>query len=288
MYKFIIAVLIVLASIFGLGYYKNSKIRDLLQKEISLHQDFQDKGIECRGLIKSDCSIKKPSYKGHLIAKELIIKGIDPTYIPKKGKFEEIDLNIELKSLQYSIWDLIPSIGTVPSLKEFIQKQKQDSNLFGKIRALSDGSSVRSLKLENMRVDDKLIPYSVELQLDGLDRSIVLSKFIIDFDLSKKRVLFDDYIEHLKSCCADNLPYDMKNKNKDELYKEFIGKIKRIDTGVRSLNEALLSLSDDSKKELLIDVDAKSSKPIKEMLIPFLMMGPKVVDNFYDIKVEAK
>ena len=288
MIKLIIFLLIATAGVFGLSYYKNETISKEFAKQLDVMKELEHKEISCSGFLKSDCSIASPTFKGFLLADEIKISDIDPTIVPKQGEFVEIPLKIDLKNAKFSIWDALSKQESSPQMQKFLKKYSGDYDISSSLSVLSDGVGLKSLKILDLKADDKFLPFSLKGEVDGLDSSVILKKIDATFDFAKKRVMFDDFVDSMKECCIDDFPPEYKDMSKDELYEKFIQKIKEVDLGVESLNSATSVLSDKDKKTLHFAINGKSDKPLKQMLLPFLMGGTRVVDQFFDIRVEAR
>jgi hypothetical protein len=288
MTKLIILFIILLGGAFGLSYYKNETISKEFSKQLSTMKNLEHKKIKCDGFLKSDCSISSPKFKGILIADEIKVLGIDPTIIPKQGEFVEIPLKIDLKNAKFSIWDALSKQESSPQMQKFLKKYSGDYDISASLALLSDGDSVKSLKIVDLKADDKFLPFDLRGEVDGLDGSVILKGLDATFDFSKKRVMFDDFVDSMRECCIDDFPAEYKVMSKDELYVEFMKKIKSSDFRVPALNESLSILSDDKKKILHLAITGKSDTPLSKMLLPFLMGGTRVVDQFFDISVEAR
>jgi hypothetical protein len=288
MTKLIILFTIIIASVFGLSYYKNKTISKEFSKQLSTMKNLEYKDIKCDGFLKSDCSISNPKFKGVLIADELIVSDIDPTIMPKQGEFLEIPLRIDLKNTKFSIWDALSKQESSPQMQKFLKKYSGDYDISSSLTLLSDGYSVKSLKILDLKADDKFLPFDLSGEVDGLDGAVILKDLDATFDFSKKRVMFNDFVDSMKECCVDDFPDRYKMMSKDELYSEFKENIKDIDLQIESLNDAISVLSDDKKHILHLSIKGKSDTPISKMLLPFLMGGTRVVDQFFDISVEAK
>ncbi len=286
--KVVVLLLIGIVGIFGLSYYKNELIKKELTKELDSIDLIGHKEIECSGLLKSDCTIYNPTLKRVLIADSVIINDLDPTAIPRDGEFKKIPVSLSLKGVKYSLWDLLAQKREASEVGNFLKKYKQDYNIKAKLLIDSDGERVRGIKVLNLKADDKLIPYALKGEVSGLDQALIIQALDLNFDFSNKRAIFDDFVASMRECCIDDFPLKYKQMSNDELYDEFKHRLNEIDLGLPSLDQALLVISDDTKKDLSISIHSKSQTPISQVILPFFMLGPRVIDKYFDIKIEVR
>ena len=258
MIKLLISIFFLTALLFLANYYKNQKVEKELQKAILNYKDISYDNIKCSGSINEECKIINPKYKQNLIADSIDIKNIDLLHLPKGGKFVEESLNIELKNNKYSIWDLLNRFSKFNDFKKF----DADYNTTVDLRVLTDGKSLRAIKIDSLRADDKNLPFTLKTDLSGIDSSLKLNELDIDFDLSKKELF-------LKDIFAQNSPRFPK-------------------TGIEGVDKAVDAIFSKDKKSLNLSLSSKTQKSLKEMILPFMIAGPAVLDKFYEIEVSSK
>jgi len=283
--KFLIALLLVLASLFGLSYYKNSLLQKSLADELKHYPQLRYSTLECNGFIKSDCKIIKPKLKSLLLAKSITVKEIDLTDILSQEKSKELNTHIFVDGAKYSLWDLLANKNSFMNMGNFYKKHSGDYNISADLLLGLKEDKINSVKILSLKAEDRFFPYEINGELRGLGESLRLKRLYFRFDLSKKRELFDDYINSLKECCIQTLPKKYQSMSNDEIYEEFHSSLKSFHTNLSSLNKIIHALSSEDKKILGLDINAKGDVPIQSMILPFLMLGPKAIERFYDIKV---
>ena len=286
--KFFITFLLVLASLFGLSYYKNSVIQKTLDDELKHYPQVKYSDLECSGFIKSDCQIKDPKFKSYPLANSITIEGIDPTNIPSPNETKELSANIFVDGAKYSLWDLLAHNNPLLKMGGFYKKHSGDYNISSKFLFGVNGDRIDYVKILSLRADDRFLPYELNGELKVFGDSVKMKRLNLSLDLATKRELFDDYIDSIRKCCKDEMPKEYQNMSNDEIYEQLKLKLKSFHTGLDSLNEIINALSDDDKKKLSLYVESKQDVSIKSMILPFLILGPKAIERFYDIRVEAR
>ena len=286
--KFLITLLLVFASLFGLSYYKNSLIQKSLADELKHYPQLGYSTIECSGFVKSDCKISNPEFRSLPLAKSITIKDIDPTDTPSQNEFKELNTHIFVDGAKYSLWDLLAKKNAFINMGGFYKKHSGDYNISANLLLGLKGESINSVKILSLRADDRLLPYEINGDLRGIGESLILKRLYFSFDLSKKRELFDDYIDSIRECCIDDIPKEYQNMSNDEIYEQLNLKLKSFHTRLAPVNKIIGALSSDDKKILALHIEAKGDMPIQSMILPFLMLGPKAIERFYDIKVVAE
>jgi hypothetical protein len=286
--KFFIALLLILASLLGLSYYKNSLIQKSLADEFKHYPQLRYSSIECSGFVKSDCKISNPEFRSLPLAKSITIKGIDPTDAPSQKKSKELNIHIFADGAKYSLWDLLVKKNAFMNMGGFYKKHSGDYNISANLLLGLKGENINSVKILSLRADDRFLPYKINGDLRGIGESLRLKSLYFSFDLSKKRELFDEYIDSLRECCIENIPKEYQSMSNDEIYEQIKSKLKSFHTRPAPLDKIISALSNDDKKILGLHIKAKGDVPIQSMILPFLMLGPKAIERFYDIKVVAE
>ncbi|RUM66484.1 MAG: hypothetical protein DSZ06_03130 [Sulfurospirillum sp.] len=286
--KIFLALIVIIASLAGVSFYKNSLIEKELSKELRQNPKFAYSNLECSGFLKSDCKIKDPKIRSIELAKSITIKGIDPLNIPNEDEKKQIPVSIFVEGAKFSLWDFVVRKKSALNLKEFYKKHSGDYNISSDLILNVNQGKVEGLKLLSLKAKDRFLPYELSGELDGLDSALIVKKLHFNLDLSQKRALFDDFALSMRECCSDQFPKEYQNKSNDELYEEFKAQLNQYQTTSKSIKEIVSALADENKKDLKFSADAKSSTPVKNMILSILILGPKALDKFYDIKVNAK
>ena len=292
MQKVTVFLLILGMAMFGLSYYKNDllthHIDHALAQEGLVHQK-----VTCNGFVNSTCTIDNPSYKGHMIAKRLMIESIDPQTLITLQKaqqhhtFKTIPLHLTLIGVKDSLWGLLAQKGNRIT-KQFLAPYTQEYNLTASLNLHTDTQTVQSIQITNLKADEKLIPYEIKGAINDLDKATSISDLQICLNLSHKRKLFDDFATQMRACCAQDFPMEFQTMDNDQLYHIFLDKLSQFHSPITPLNEAINALKDPAKKSLTFTLKAKQKIALKQLALPLLMLGPNALERYYDIRVKAE
>ncbi len=286
--RLIVFVIFIVLALFGVSFYKNSFIAGELSKELDRHKEISYKDIHCRGFFKSDCEIKAPTFKGKALSDSIWIEGIDPTFIPKAGDYKPLRLRVEAKGVRYSLWELLKSNPLLRESEAFFKKYAKKYDIDADIVALTDGRNVKSLDIVDMLIKDEALPIDLKAKIDFRDKNggLVLKHFESDFDLSKKRDILNDIIDIAKK--SDALAPQTAAKPNREIIEEITSMMIRSSSGIEALDEVIKALFDRKTSRLVVKVDAKSEEPIEKLLLPLVLSGGAMVEEFFDIEVSAR
>ncbi len=300
MKKLLILVVVIVAAVFGLSYYKNEKIASEFAKQIDTIDALKHGSIKCEGFINADCTIDTLRYQGALLADKLILRGIDPRVQFKDGEFINLPLHAEIKNAQYSLFDISTMLKNdiQENLKSFFSKYTKNYDITIDANFLTDGKSVRDIEIIKLDAEDKITPFVVSGKIVQLDTFPILERFHGSFDFSNKRIVFYDFMKSMRQCCLDKFPDRYLKMSDGEIWDDMIAQtvavlkmnLKRTFNQEleRDLMRAMLDLLQEKRNFLDIDVKAKKMTPLEQTVMMFFIAGPDAVKEVYDIKVEAK
>jgi len=293
-------VLLLGAGAVGLSYYKNDKIASEFSKKLDTVSNLSYASIACDGFVNADCTIKDIAYQGKMLADSVTLEGIDPRVQFKKGTFIKIPLSAKIKNAKFSLFDISSMMKNdiQVELKDFFTKYTKDYDIDIDATMTTDGESVRSVEIVKLDAKDKITPFILKAKVDKLDTFPALSNFHIAFDLSKKRVIFYDFLESMRQCCSDKIPERYVTMKNEEIWNDMIERTSiSLSANVNNqfnqeietqFMKAILVLLNDEKNTLSIDAVSKKETALEQVVMMFFLAGPDAVKSIYDIKVSAK
>ncbi len=300
MKKLLLLVVIVIAGVFGLSYYKNEKIASEFTKQIDTVESFKHDAVTCEGFINADCRIDNITYQGLLLADSLTLKDIDPRVQFKEGEFINLPVHAEIKNAKFSLFDISSMLQdqVQEELKNFFTKYTMNYDITIKANFLTDGKRVRDVDILEVDAKDKITPFRLKGKVTQIDTFPILQGFQGSFDFSSKRIVFFDFIKEMRKCCLDKFPERYLKMSDGEIWDDMIEQTsKALKMNIKNtfnqdietdLMKAMLALLEDEKNILELDVKAKKQTPLEQTVMMFFIAGPDAVKEVYDIKVKAK
>ncbi|HIP47222.1 MAG TPA: hypothetical protein EYG95_06655 [Campylobacterales bacterium] len=300
MKKLLILVVVLIAGAFGLSHFKNAKIASEFTKQIDTVASFEHGTVTCAGFINADCKIEKIMYQGLLLADSLTLKDIDPTVQFEAGTFINLPVNAEIENAKFSLFDISSMLQdeVQEDLKNFFTKYTMDYDINIKANFLTDGQRVRDIDIVEVDAKDKMTPFILEGKIINIDTYPILKGFQGSFDFSHKRIVFYDFIKEMRKCCLDKFPERYLKMSDEEIWNDMISQTTEVlKMNIKNqfnqdietdLMKAMLSLLQEEKNILELDVKAKKDTPLEQTVMMFFIAGPDAVKEVYDIKVRAK
>ena len=300
MIKLPIFLLIVVAGIFGLSTFKNSKIADELTQQLAGISALKHGDISCEGFINADCTIGEISYQDILLADSVVLKGIDPTVQLKEGVFVSIPLEAKIINAKLSLFDITNMLkdDVQKELKNFFNKYTSDYDITLKANFYTDGTRLRDIDIISLDAEDKMTPFVLSGKISQLDTSPILNGFKGAFDFSKKRIVFYDFMKEMRMCCPDKIPAQYVEMSDEEVWDDMIAQTSQfLKLNIKNqfnqsietdLVKAMIAILQDEKNTLQLEVIAKKETPLEQTMMMFFIAGFDAVKEVYDIKVEAK
>ncbi len=295
-----IALVVLLVGVFGLSFAKNKMIASEFTKQIDTVADLSHGKVSCKGLINADCSIDNIAYQGKILAERVTLNGIDPRVQFEKGTFINLPLDAKIHNAKMSLFDISSMLqdDIQKDLKDFFIKYTTNYDISIKANFLTDGNSVRAIKILDMNAKDKITPFSVQGEISQLDTFPILKSLHGEFDFSNKRIVFYDFMKRMRVCCKDKFPKRYLNMSDGEIWEDMIKQTSAVlkmnlknqfnQSIERDVMQAMLVLLQEKKNRLDIDVKAKKDTPLEQTVMMFFIAGPDAVKEIYDIKVRAK
>ena len=300
MIKLLIFFVILVAGVFGLSTFKNSKIADEFTKQLAGISALKHGDISCEGFINADCTIGEISYQDILLADSVVLKGIDPTVQFKEGVFVSVPLEAKITNAKLSLFDISNMLkdDVQKELKNFFIKYTSDYDITLKANFFTDGTRMRDINIISLDAEDKMTPFVLSGKISQLDTFPILNGFKGAFDFSKKRIVFYDFMKEMRMCCPDKIPARYVEMSDGEVWDDMIAQTSQFlklniknqfnQSIEKDLMKAMLALLQDEKNTLQLEVIAKKETPLEQTVMMFFIAGPDAVKEVYDIKVEAK
>ncbi len=301
MLRFLIFLALVLGGgSFALSTYKNNKIAEEFSKKIDTVSDFTHGPILCEGFIKADCHIDNLAYQGLALADSMTLRGIDPLVKFNEGDFISLPLSATLHNVKYSLFDISSLLkdDIQNELQSFFKQYTSDYDVNVAATFWTDGTTVRALKIDKMKVDDKITPFTLSGSIKQLDTYPILEDAHGSFDFTKKRTVFNDFMKSMRGCCKDKFPERYLKMSDTQIWDDMTYQTSEIlklnlkntfnQQIEKDLMQAMLELLQDKKNFLTIDVKAKKETPLEQTVMMFFIAGPDAVKEIYDINIKAK
>ena len=300
MIKLPIFFVILVAGVFGLSTFKNSKIADEFTKQLAGISALKHGDISCEGFINADCTIGEISYQDILLADSAVLKGIDPMVQFKEGVFVSVPLEAKITNAKLSLFDISNMLkdDVQKELKNFFIKYTSDYDITLKANFFTDGTRMRDINIISLDAEDKMTPFVLSGKISQLDTSPILKGFKGAFDFSKKRIVFYDFMKEIRMCCPDKIPAQYAEMSDEEVWDDMIAQISQfLKLNIKNqfnqsietdIVKAMLAILQDEKNTLQLEVIAKKETPLEQTVMMFFIAGPDAVKEVYDIKVEAQ
>ncbi len=301
MLRFLLFLVIVLgAGSYGLSHYKNEKIVSEFTKKLDTVKGFSHGAVTCEGFIKADCRIENIVYQGVSLADSMTLEGIDPLVKFHEGDFISLPLSAKIHNAKFSLFDISNMLkdDIQVELKDFFKKYTSDYDVHIKASFLTDGTTMRAIKILDLDAEDKITPFHLEGKITQLDTFPILENFHATFDFSNKRVVFYDFMKDMRKCCKDKFPKRYLKMSDGEIWDDMILQTTEVlKLNIKSqfnqdietdLMKAMLALLQEEKNYLDIEVKAKKQTPLEQTVMMFFIAGPDAVKEVYDIKIKAK
>jgi hypothetical protein len=301
MIRFLLFLVIVLGvGSYGLSHYKNEKIVSEFTKKLDTVEAFSHGAITCEGFVKADCRIENIAYQGIALADSMTLQGIDPLVKFHEGDFISLPLSAKIHNAKFSLFDISNMLkdDIQKELKDFFKKYTSDYDVTIKASFLTDGTTMRDIKILDLQAEDKITPFQLEAKVTQLDTFPILENFHVSFDFSNKRIVFYDFMKDMRKCCKDKFPARYLEMKDGEIWEDMILQTSEVlKLNIKSqfnqdvetdFMKAMLALLQEEKNYLDIQVEAKKQTPLEQTVMMFFIAGPDAVKEVYDIKVKAK
>ena len=301
MNKIFISTVVLIGTIFALFQVKNGMIEKEFRVQVESVSDLSYENISCGGmLLKSECSIYNIAYQKTKVAERVTIYNIDPTVSFQDGDFIELPLDAKIVGIYDSMFDISSLFNDeiAKSMESFFKKYTSGYDADIQAIMLTDGKTVKSVNITKLDVQDKLTPFIISANIKNINTFPILQSFQGTFNLSKKRIIFYDFITQMRECCKDKIPSRYIRMNNEETWNHMISQtISILDLNLKkkfnqnleiNIMNAAKKILQEEKTNFFFDLKAKQAVPLEEIVMKLFLVGPDILLENYDITVKAK